>query len=373
MRKSAVIFVLIFTMIAAGICTGCGSSASGQGGGSAKTESGGSSDAAGKTDSSGKAGDKEKSDVSGKTGGTEKSEAAGKTGDASSIPDTSESAVSDWGTADSGTVSGAGDEGSSSDDTAKSASSAFSQVLVDNDDLYFAIKDVRTDAALGYEWKIYVENRTDKNLMFSFEKVSVNGVMCDPYWAEVINAGKKGNCEITWMRDALQDRQIGDVNQVSFTLNVYNDDDYTEAALMHDPFTVYPLGEENASAAVREPAASDHVLVDDDNCAVIITGFEPDNSWGYAMKLYLVNKTDRDMVFSVDNSSVNGIMCDPFWAEIVSAGKSSYSTVLWDKNALVENDITVIEEISLPLKVYADEDIGNPFVDETFELAPGAE
>ena len=246
-------------------------------------------------------------------------------------------------------------------------------MLIDNDDLYFAIKDVRSDAAYGYEWKVYVENRTDKNLMFSFEKVSVNDVMCDPFWAEVINAGKKGNCEITWMRDSLQEKQIGDVTRVDFTLNVYNNDDYTEAALMHDPFTVFPLGEDKASSAVREPAATDHVLVDDDNCSVIITGYEPDNSWGYAMKLYLVNKTDRDMVFSVDDSSVNGIMCDPFWADIVCAGKTSYSTVLWDKNALAENDITEVEEISLPLKVYADEDIGNPYVDDTFELTPGAE
>ena len=352
MRRSAVIFVLIFTLIIANICTGCGSSAPNQDNGSAKTESGGSSDAAGKTDASGKSGDAGKPDAAGKTGG------------ASSIPDTNESAVSDWGTADAGTKNSSGESG---------PAPAFSQVLIDNDDLYFAIKDVRSDAAYGYEWKVYVENRTDKNLMFSFEKVSVNDVMCDPFWAEVINAGKKGNCEITWMRDSLQEKQIGDVTRVDFTLNVYNNDDYTEAALMHDPFTVFPLGEDKASSAVREPAAADLVLVDDDNCSVIITGYEPDNSWGYAMKLYLVNKTDRDMVFSVDDSSVNGIMCDPFWADIVCAGKTSYSTVLWDKNALAENDITEVKEISLPLRVYADEDIGNPYVDETFELTPGAE
>ena len=358
MRRSAVIFVLIFTLIIANICTGCGSSAPNQDNGSAKTDSGGSSDAAGKTDASGKSGDAGKSD------------AAGKTGDASSIPDTNESAVSDWGTADAGTAADAGTKNSSGEG---GPAPAFSQVLIDNDDLYFAIKDVRSDAAYGYEWKVYVENRTDKNLMFSFEKVSVNDVMCDPFWAEVINAGKKGNCEITWMRDSLQEKQIGDVTRVDFTLNVYNNDDYTEAALMHDPFTVFPLGEDKASSAVREPAATDHVLVDDDNCSVIITGYEPDNSWGYAMKLYLVNKTDRDMVFSVDDSSVNGIMCDPFWADIVCAGKTSYSTVLWDKNALTENDITEVEEISLPLKVYADEDMGNPYVDDTFELTPGAE
>ena len=377
MRRSAVIFVLIFTLLAANICTGCGGNSSGAGdpqssvssgsgdNGAGKTETDGQSDAAGKTDGTGQ------SDDAGKTDGTGQSDSAGKTGDAASIPDTNESAVSDWGVADDGNSAETGAKSTSSGEN--NTDPSFSQVLVDNEDLYFAIKSVRDDSALGYEWKVYAENRTDRNLMFSFEKVSVNGVMCDPFWAEVINAGKKGNCEITWMRDTLENKQIGDVTQVDFTLNVYNDDDYTEAALMHDPFTVYPLGEENAAATVREPAETDHILVDDDNCSVIITGYEPDNSWGYAMKLYLVNRTDSDMVFSVNDSSVNGIMCDPFWAEIVCAGKSSYSTVLWDKSALEKNDITSVEEISLPLTVYADEDIGNPYVDETFELTPGAE
>ena len=362
MRRTAVIFMLIFTLLMACICSGCG----------AGNSSGGQAG----SDSSLTAGDSKKTgdsahDTSGKTGSSEKSgdaspDSSGKTGDASSIPDTNESAVTDWGTADAGTASGPEDKSQPSG----SSDSSFSQVIVDNEDLYFAIKNVRTDAALGYTWKVYVENRTDRNLMFSFEKTSVNGVMCDPFWAEVVNSGKKGNCEITWMRDALQKRQIEEVTQVDFTLNVYNDDDYTEAPLMHDPFTVYPLGEDKASEAVREPAATDQVLVDNDSCSVIVTGFEPDNSWGFAMQLYLVNKTDKDLVFSADNASINGVMCDPFWADIVAAGKRSYTTVLWDKSALEENEIAEVEEISFPMIIYADDDIGSPIVEETFELTP---
>ena len=362
MRRSAVIFMLIFTLLMACVCSGCGAgtSSGGQTGGDPSQAADGpektgdaAPDTSGKADSSGKSGDASPG-------------ASGKTGDASSIPDTNESAVTDWGVADAGTGADAEDRTQSSG----GSDSAFSQGVVDNEDLYFAIKDVRADAALGYTWKVYVENRTDKNLMFSFEKTSVNGVMCDPFWAEVVNSGKKGNCEITWMRDALQKRQIGDVTQVDFTLNIYNDDDYTEAPLMHDPFTVYPLGEDKASESVREPAAADQVLADNDSCSVIVTGFEPDNSWGFAMQLYLVNKTDKDLVFSADNASVNGIMCDPFWADIVAAGKRSYSTVLWDKKALEENEITEVKEISFPMIIYADDDIGNPVVEETFELSP---
>ena len=229
MRRSAVIFVLIFTLLFTSVVTGCGAgSDSGTGNPSGSAGEAGQSapsEGSGKTGESGKTDDAGNSDASGK------SDEAGKTGDASSIPDTNETAASDWGVSDTGTA-----------DNSADAQSTFSQVLVDTEDLYFAIKQARTDAALGYEWKVYIENRTDQNLMFSFEKVSVNGVMCDP-----------------------------------------------------------------------------------------------------------------------------------FWAEIVCAGKSAYSTVLWDHNSLEENDIAKIEQISLPLTVYSDENIANPYVDETFELTPGTQ
>ena len=365
MRKSAVIFMLIFTLVMAVVCSGCGAGApsGAQPGGESSRETGKTGDAKGDGTASSQAQDKAGDE---KSGGASP-QAQGKTSGDAQVPDTTESAVTDWGTADAGTKDNSDNkEGAGSND-----SSGFSQVIVDNEDLYFAIKNVRADAALGYTWKAYVENRTDKNLMFSFEKVSVNGVMCDPFWAEVINSGKKGNCEITWMRDALQKRGIDEVTQVDFTLNVSNDDDYTEAPLMHDPFTVCPLGEDKASEAVCEPADTDQVLVDNDSCSVIVTGFEPEGSWGFAMQVYLVNKTDKDLVFSANNTSVNGIMCDPFWADIVAAGKRSYATVLWDKNALAENEITEVKEISLPMIVYSDDDIGTLLVDETFELTPG--
>ena len=206
MRRTAVIFMLIFTLLLACVCSGCGA--------------GNSSDGQSGSDSSPAAGDSKKTgdsapDTSGKTGSSEKSgdaspDTSGKTDDASSIPDTNESAVTDWGTADADTAAGAQDPARSSG----SSDTAFSQVIINSEDLYFAIKNVKKDAALGYTWKVYVENRTDRNLMFSFEKTSVNGVMCDPFWAEVVNSGKKGNCEITWMRDALQKRQIEEVTQV---------------------------------------------------------------------------------------------------------------------------------------------------------------
>ena len=106
--------MLIFTLLMACICSGCG----------AGNSSGGQAG----SDSSPAAGDSKK------------------TGDASSIPDTNESAVTDWGTADADTAAGAQDQARSSG----SSDSAFSQVIIDSEDLYFAIKNVKKDAVLGY-------------------------------------------------------------------------------------------------------------------------------------------------------------------------------------------------------------------------------
>ena len=128
---------------------------------------------------------------------------------------------------------------------------------------------------------------------------------------------------------------------------------------------MYPLGEDGAEGtdkqsapSARKPAETDIVLIDNDDCSIIVTGFDPENSWGYAVRLYLRNKTEEDLIFSTENTSVNGIMCEPFWAEIVTAGHSAFSTILWD-NA-----------VSLPMRVYSDKDIANPYVEETFELRP---
>lgn len=395
MKKSAVLFLLIFSTLSSILFTSCGS---GQNTASGTQESQ-ASPGAQPAPNSQKASE---TPASSKTPAASESPAASKTPDTNAvIPDTNESAVSNWGVADS-LASTTGNNAANSDpnattpgDTTETANT-YSRVLVDREDLFFAIKEVRADDALGYSWKLYIENRTEKNLMFSFEKVAVNDVMCDPYWAEVVAAGKKGNCEVIWMCDALEERRIAEVDKVDFTLNVYNDDDYMEAPLLHDPFTVYPLGDGQSAAtgdaktrpaptspqqpgsgqtagggfSARQPAETDQILINNEDCLIVVTGFDPDNSWGYAVRLYLCNKTDRDLIFSVENSSVNGIMCEPYWAEIVTAGKSAISTILWDKAALNENKIQEVKEISLPIRVYSDNNIADLYVDETFTLKP---
>lgn len=66
-----------------------------------------------------------------------------------------------------------------------------------------------------------------------------------------------------------------------------------------------------ASTVEREAQSTDIVLFDNDSCSMTVTGFEHDDICGYTVKAYLVNKTDKDLMFSCNDASINGYMGGP--------------------------------------------------------------
>lgn len=110
------------------------------------------------------------------------------------------------------------------------------------------------------------------------------------------------------------------------------------------------------TTAPQPDAFSPIVLVDNEDICVKITGAENDPIWGYTLKVFLENRTDKELMFTVDNVSLNRFMCDPFWAESVAAGMKSNSSIYWFESALEENGISDVEEISLTLRVYDSKD-----------------
>lgn len=274
----------------------------------------------------------------------------------------------------SGSGSGSTSTQASSESTGKKSEaddSSFSQTVVDNDDVKFEITGIEHDNIWGYTWDVTLENKTDANVVFSMENVSVNGVMSDPFWAETVTAGNKSNTQISWSSSDFKENDIEKVTEVSFELRAYDDDNY-DTEYLDETYTVYPYGEENAQNDSKEASDSDIVLFDNDQCSMRVTGVDPDDTWGYALKVTLVNKTDKDLMFSADDVSIDGVMCDPFWATTVAAGKTSNEDITWMDSTLSDAGITdtgSIKSIDLPMKVYPDDDYtGNYYVDETYTV-----
>ena len=244
-------------------------------------------------------------------------------------------------------------------------------VAVDNTECLIKITEIDPDNFWGYTLKVQLENKSsEKTYMFSVTNASINGVECDPLFATEVAAGKKANGEIRFLDTAFQGNEIGEYTDIELTFRVYDSDDWLADAVAEETVHVYPLGENKATRFERETKSTDVVIVDNAYVTVVVTGYE-DGVLGYGAKLFLVNKTDKKIMFTVDDASVNGYMADPFYADSVSAGKCAFSTITWFDSVLEENGIVEIEEIEFVLRAYDAENwLADDFANENIVLNP---
>ena len=245
-------------------------------------------------------------------------------------------------------------------------------VAVDNEECIIKITGIDAENMWGYTLKALLENKSaDKTYMFSVDDASINGVQCDPFFASEVAAGKKSNAEISFSEDELEKNGITEYTDIELTFRVYESDNWEADDVAKETIHIYPYGEDKAEKFVREEQPSDNVIVDNDNVTVIVTGYEIDEIWGYTVNLFLLNKTDKNVMFSVDDASVNGFMADPFYAASVSAGKCAFSSMSWSDTEFEENGITDVETIEFTLRAYDEDDwFGDDLVNESVTLNP---
>ncbi len=141
----------------------------------------------------------------------------------------------------------------------------------------------------------------------------------------------------------------------------------TQSAATQSPSTQTTTAPSTQAA----PVFQEIVLVDNEQITVKITGVTTDPLRGYTLKVFLENKTDKELLFTMDGTSVNGFMCDPFWAEIVAADKKSNSNISWLESDFEENGIEIVEEISFRLRVYDSNDwLAEDILNESFTIKP---
>ena len=246
-------------------------------------------------------------------------------------------------------------------------------VVIDNDACAIKITGIEEDNFWGYTVNAYMENKSaDKTYMFSVESAAINGVSCDPLFANEGAAGKKSNDDINFMDSELEENDIGKFTDIEITFRVYDSDDWTADDIANETVHIYPYGEDKATTFVRETLDTDNVVIDNDYVTVIVTGYENDDIWGYTANLFLVNKTtDTNLMYNVDEASINGFMADPFFATTVPAGKCSFASMSWSVDTLAENNITNIQTIELLLSISDSDDwLADDIVNETITLNP---
>lgn len=240
--------------------------------------------------------------------------------------------------------------------------------VVDNEECTIKITGINSESIWGYTLNAYLENKSpDKTYMFSIKNAAINSVQYDPLFATEVAAGKKSNGDINF---TVKD-DIGDFTDIEMTFRVYDSNDWMADAVAEETTHIYPYGEGNVAIFERSPQSNDNTIIDNDYVSVIVTGYEHDDIWGYTVNLFLVNKSDKEIMFSVDDASVNGYMADPFYATSVMPGKCSFSSMSWSDSILEENSISEIEEIEFSFRAYdSNEFTSEDFANEVITLNP---
>jgi hypothetical protein len=288
------------------------------------------------------------------------------------------------------------------------------------EDIAFSITAIKANTINGFELAVYCENRTNSELFFTWENVSVNGYMIDPMWGTTVSAGKKSNSDIVFSTGELRKNGISEVEIVEFRLLVMpgENHEYDREKAVED--TVYTLNvsylddnsntentkkqkmaEETISSAdamkefpdtpvesagtneidsnevlsenneTDDLFSSDSVFntieknvgmacVDDEYVTVTLEKFQEqryqfDNTVYVTMfmQLCVVNKTDKEIAYRIDSSSINDEMVSIFAVSPApKPGKINRSDCLIGNGNLSIDSIEQIKSVVLDLEVY---------------------
>ena len=241
--------------------------------------------------------------------------------------------------------------------------------LVDNDDCTVRVTGLGTDPILGFIVDLYLENKTDRSLYFAFEDAAVNGVSWDPYFAVLLSPRENTTDQIFFF-DTEKIDLVQRFTDIELMLFVYEENSL-ENVVVRETYHIYPFGEENASAHVREPLPTDNVIADNDDVTLIVTGYDPYSSYGFGVKLFFVNKTDKEVLLTVRDADVNGKHNDPWFTIGVQPGKMAYDEIHWKDFTFREGQTVSIKEIRLHIVAEDRDDLYSPYYcDEEVTLNP---
>lgn len=114
------------------------------------------------------------------------------------------------------------------------------------------------------------------------------------------------------------------------------------------------------------------VVVDNEEAKITLTALDPDNMWGYTVKVLLENKSsEKSYMYSIESASVNGVMITPLFATTVEPGKMANEEINLMDDLISSHLNDEITDIELSFRVYDSEDwLADEVVLETIHIYP---
>lgn len=223
-------------------------------------------------------------------------------------------------------------------------------VVYDENDIKVTVTGLKSTYS-GQEFKVKVENNSDKNIAVSGDVFVVNGIMVDGWLYVEAAAGKKANGTLTFFNDSMETAGIEELAVVVATdARVVDTDSYD--TLFEMPFT---LETSIADEYVQAIDDSGDVIFESEGVTVIAKTVNTDGDLGTTVVLLVKNETGKNIIIESDNVSVNGYTIDAWMYDLLMADTVRFCELIIWSSVLEENEIDEVEEVAFTLSVRYDD------------------
>lgn len=221
-------------------------------------------------------------------------------------------------------------------------------VIFDNGDFKLTVKEIDFSDNYDIKVKFLAENNSDKNVSILGQNFSINGITLYCSFYIEVAAGKKANDSLKIDRDDLAYVGITDIATIQGQDCYIYDKDISKKITDFR----FNLSTSIADGYQQEVDRSGQTVYAENGVVVKYRGIVPGTYSGEELEFYFENETDTNLGIYVDNVSVNGFMVYGSMVAHAYPNCVTYETLNFSTSDLEDNDIEVIEEVSLNLYGY---------------------
>ncbi|MBP3372140.1 MAG: hypothetical protein J6L88_06380 [Clostridia bacterium] len=242
-------------------------------------------------------------------------------------------------------------------ETEETDAPAFAPVMIVDNAFFRAMADsIEPHGSWGYTLNVTLENKSDHAVHVMLTEASLNDRMCDPAWSYDIEAKGIVSAQICWAEESLERVMLNpdNVTQIMATMEVYWPDNGEAGNIVDETVCIYPKGS-GAHQGSFPDVPYQISFFDNNEFVFAVTEFNPNAQMGFALGVYIENRTSETLYFTMDNVFVNGAACDPYWITTVSGHMVALTDIGWYDAALQQAGISSpsdVYEISFDFSVY---------------------
>ena len=233
-------------------------------------------------------------------------------------------------------------------------------VLIDNDEFRLSATGCEYNDIDGLKLDLRLENPGSKAMTYQVAKTYINALGCNGLCLKELEPGEKVDANVKWRPQELAKGGLDGAGTIELIWNYHEKGVYKLDAMKNATVCVFPYGEEAAAVYEREPQEKDVTVADGELCGITVVGFGSTYFNDPFLRVYLENRSDKELMFTLKKAKVNGVDCDPFWTRSLDPGKKLYVDITWMDSVLVSSGIVSgekFETITLPFEVYEKENM----------------